>query len=59
MSNLSSEEEGRSLIKSFASLRITLNQMDRSEDTVGSMYLTKQVTKTDDTMDEISTIEEE
>ena len=43
MAKVNSEDEGRSLLKSFTSLRTMLSQMDRAEETVGNMSMLGQV----------------
>ena len=43
MSKVNSEDEGRSLLKSFTSLRIMLSQMDRKEETIGNMSMLSRV----------------
>ena len=43
LSKVNSEDEGRSLLKSFTSLRIMLSQMDRKEETIGNMSMLKQI----------------
>ena len=39
MSKVNSEDEGRSILKQFTSLRIMLSQMDRKEETIGNMSM--------------------
>ena len=43
MSKVNSEDEGRSLLKSFTSLRIMLSQMDRKEETIGNMSMLSKI----------------
>ena len=43
MTKVNSEDEGRSILKSFTSLRIMLSQMDRKEETIGNMSMLKEV----------------